>query len=111
MNKQVEILNNYLINVCLNYIQNKIITINDKEPPWITSTIHKKILESNSLFKSYTIHGRSTSDFDKLQESCQSLNSMISESKNAYYDRIVKKLNDPKNSPKVLVYFEIILWR
>ena len=36
VNKQVEILNNYHINVCLYYILNKFLITNDKEPPWIT---------------------------------------------------------------------------
>ena len=106
VNKQVEILNNYLINVCQNYIPNEVIIIDDKDPPWITSNVRKKILVCNSLYKSFTINGRNVLDLEKFQESCKSLNDIISKSKNEYYNRIAIKLNDPKTSSKA--YWSIL---
>ena len=106
VNKQVEIFNNYISNIFENFIPNEIITINDQDPPWLTSSIKKKINEKDSFYRSYIQNGRSLSDFEKVQESCCTINNLILESKKAYYNRLSNKLSNPKTSPKA--YWSIL---
>ena len=83
VNKQVEIFNNCLTNVINNYIPNKTITIDDKDPPWLTSQIKNKINFKNDLYKNFLQNGRSHDDFYKIREACNSVNQSIIESGNA----------------------------
>ena len=41
--EQVSIFNNTLMNIFSNYIPNKYITIDDRDPPWMNETIKNKI--------------------------------------------------------------------
>ena len=58
VDKQVELFNEYLMNIFNNFILNKIITLNDKDPPWITNNIKNKIYEKNNLYKKYIQNGK-----------------------------------------------------
>ena len=82
IHQQVELFNNYLMNIFQNYIPNEIITINDKDPPWINNKIRNKILHKNELYRKYQRNGKSLVDLEYVQNACLSLNNMISESKN-----------------------------
>ena len=44
VHEQVIIFNQTLINVFLNYMVNKLITVDDKDPPWMNESIKKKIM-------------------------------------------------------------------
>ena len=100
VNQQVETFNNYLMNIFQNYIPNEIITINDRDPPWITDKIRKKILCKNQLYKKYQQNGKTLLDLEQVQNACLSLNNLISDSKKSYYKRLSNKLSNPKTNPK-----------
>ena len=106
VNKQVEIFNTYLNNIFENFIPNEIITINDKDPPWMTSQIKKAIHAKDLLYHKYTQNNQSQTDFAKVQDACKLINDLIVENKNAYYGRLSKKLSNPKTSPKA--YWSIL---
>ena len=105
-NQQVEIFNTILNNVFDNYIPNKIITINDRDPPWLTSRIKNIICDKDMLYHQYIHNGRSQSDFDKVQEACHLINDLICKGKNEYYSRMSCKLSNSKTSSKA--YWSIL---
>ena len=41
--EQVSIFKNTLMNIFTNYIPNKYITIDDRDPPWMNETLKKKL--------------------------------------------------------------------
>ena len=51
MNEQVELFNKTLLNIFHNFIPNKIILCDDKDPPWINGEIKKLIKRKNWLFE------------------------------------------------------------
>ena len=106
VNLQVETFNEYLMNILKNFIPNEIIEINDKDPPWITKAIKNKIDKKNQLYRRYLQGGKLFSDLEVVNDLTMSINEMILASKNCYYDRLSKKLNDPKTSPKA--YWSIL---
>ena len=106
VNLQVEIFNEYLMNIFKNYIPNEIIEINDKEPAWITKAIKSKMNRKNFLYRRYLQRGKHFSDLEIVNNLTISINEMISNSKSCYYDRLNKKLSDPKTSPKA--YWSIL---
>ena len=44
VHEQVTIFNQTLINIFSNYIPNKLITVDDKDPPWMNESIKKNIM-------------------------------------------------------------------
>ena len=95
INQQVMTLNEVLLNIFRNYVPNKYITIDDKDPVWMNDTVKSKIIAKNLLFKKYIKNGRFESDFVFFETIANELNELISSTKALYYDNLAKKLNNP----------------
>ena len=100
INAQVVALNETILNVFRNYVPNKYITIDDKDPVWMNETIKSKIKAKNALYKKYIQNGRFESDFVYLQNLIIELNELISSTKTLYYENLAEKLNNPLLQPK-----------
>ena len=53
INQQVMTLNKVLLNIFRNYVPNKYITIDNKDPVWMNDTVKSKIIAKNLLLKQY----------------------------------------------------------
>ena len=106
VNKQVEAFNETLLNIFANFVPNESITINEKEPPWITTNIKRKISQKNDLYKRYIRNGKKNSDLQQVLTAGNELKTLINKSKSAYYCRLSNKLSNPKTHPKV--YWSIL---
>ena len=95
IHEQVIALNETILNVFRNYVPNKYITIDDKDPVWMNGNIKSKIKTKNLLFKQYIQNGRFESDFVFLEKLITEINELISSTKNLYYENLAKKLNNP----------------
>ena len=95
INEQVSILNETILNVFSNYVPNKYITIDDKDPPWMNETVKLKIKEKDTMYNKYIKNGRFESDFVLLETSIIELNELIDTTKTLYYENLGKKLNNP----------------
>ena len=62
LNSQVVTLNETTLNVVRNYVLNKYITIDDKDPVWMNETIKSKMEKRNKLYQQYIQNGRFSSD-------------------------------------------------
>ena len=100
VNSQVDIFNEYIMNIFKNFIPNEIIEINDKDPPWITKAIKNKNIRKKILYRRYLQGGKHFSDLEMVNNLTISINNMIETSKKSHYDRLSKKLSNPKTSPK-----------
>ena len=98
VHEQVSILNTTLMNIFSNYVPNKYITVDDKDPSWMTEAIKTKINSEKSLSKS--------KNFIQLQNLAIDISELISVRKEEYYDNLSKKLNDPNTSAKT--YWSIL---
>ena len=95
INDQVAAFNEVLLNIFQNYVPNKYITIDDKDPVWMNDFVKSKIKANNLLFKQYIQNSRFVSDFRLLENVVNELNYLISSNKALYYDNLAKKLNNP----------------
>ena len=95
INAQVISLNETILNGFRNYVPNKYIAIDDKDPVWMNEIIKSKIKTKNLLFKQYIQNGRFESDFVFLQALITEINELISSTRNVYYENLAKKLNNP----------------
>ena len=92
---QVVAFNETILNIFRNYVPNKYITIEDKDPVWMNETIKSKIKAKNALYKKYIQNGRYESDFVYLENLIIELDELISSTKGLYYENLAKKLSNP----------------
>ena len=95
INEQVSILNETILNVFSNYVPNKYIAIDHKDPVWMNETIKLKIKAKDNMYNKYLQNGRFESDFVPLETSITELNQLIATTKALYYENLGKKLNNP----------------
>ena len=69
--KQVNILNDTLFNIFSNFVRSKVITINDRDPPWINEEIKCEIKSQNMTFQQYLKNGRKIIDFEIVDKKQQ----------------------------------------
>ena len=63
VHQQVNLLNDIILNVFTNFVPNKAITCDDRDPPWINDNIKNKIRRKNSMYKNYKRNGKKTEDY------------------------------------------------
>ena len=78
-----------------NYVPNKYITIDDKDPVWMNETVKLKIKTKNNMYNKYIQNGRFQSDFLLLEILITELNELMNTTKALYYQNLSKKLNNP----------------
>ena len=106
IHNQLELFNETIVNVVSNYIPNKFITCNDKDPPSLNDPIKYLINQKNEIFKKYLKDERPDSVYENLQTITWDLTGAISSLKNVYYEWLANKLDDPNTSSKA--YWSII---
>ena len=63
----LKLFNETIVNIVSNYIPNKCITCNNKEPPWSNDHTKRLINQKNEIFKKYLKDGNPTSVQENLQ--------------------------------------------
>ena len=63
LNAQAIALNETILNVIRNYVPNKYITVDEKDPVWMNEIIKSKMKGKNKLYKQYIKNRRFESDF------------------------------------------------
>ena len=83
-----------------NYMPNKFITIDDKDPQWMNEYIKRKIIDKKDACKSFNMNIKSYDAYLKLQTESIELSEMILKWKDDYHCQLSDKLNNPKASAK-----------
>ena len=97
---------NIKLNIFRNFVLNKLVTFDDKDPVWMNENIKSKIEAKNKLYQEYVKKGRQETDFCALEESVRNLNDLILQTKTSYYENLGRKLNDPTLQSKT--YWSIL---
>ena len=100
VHEQVVIFNQTLMNIFSNYIPKKLITVDDKDPPWMNEYIKKKILDKKIACKFFNTNNKNYDSYLKLQTISTELSEMILKRKNDYHQQFSDKLSDPETSAK-----------
>ena len=74
-------LNEVILNVFWNYVPNKYITIDDKDPVWMNETIKSRIKTKNRLYKQYIDNGRFERNFVFIETLRTKINDLITSTK------------------------------
>ena len=100
VNERVEMLTTTIMNVCSNYIPNKVIKVRDKDAPWMNPEIKHLILDKAKIYRKYVKNGKQDCDFQSLREVQARCKALIKERKQNYYQKLSNSLNDPQILPK-----------
>ena len=100
VHEQVVIFNQTLMNIFSNYIPKKLITVDDKDPPWMNEYIKKKILDKKIACKVLNSNNKNYDSYLKLQTISTELLEIILKRKNDYHRQLSDKLNDSETSAK-----------
>ena len=102
--EQVELFNKTLLNIFYNFILNKIILCDDKDPPWMNDETKTLIKRKNRLFQRQRKSGNL--DHASLNSVTQDLSNPVNSSKLKYHERLALRLHNPKTAPKT--YWKIL---
>ena len=106
INEKVMHLTDCIQNIFSNFVPNKIVTVRDKDAPWMTPEVKKLILQKAKIYKRYVKNGRNENDYHNLRECISQCKNACNEAKNAYYTKLSTSLNDPNIESKK--YWSII---
>ena len=82
------------------FIPSKSITINSKDPPWITKSLKRMLSRQNRQYKNYKKHGFKREDkvyVDSFRKECEDA---VHSAKENYFKNMSTKLADPSTNPK-----------
>ena len=103
MHEQVELFNKTLLNIFHNFISNKIILCDDKDP-WVNYEIKKLIKNRKELFLCQIKCGNL--DYARLNSITQNISNPDDSVKLKHHVRPPLKVNDSKTAPKT--YWKIL---
>ena len=78
---KVELLNETLLNILRNYIPNKKIKWDYRQPPWMNDNIKRKLKQRTKLIKYFYKNGQMKCDYDKILEKSAECTTEIFEAK------------------------------
>ena len=87
-----------LMNIFSIYISKKLITGDDKDPPWMYESIKKKIMAERYACKSFNANKKNYDAYFRLQTISTELSEMILKIKEDCYCVLCDKVNDPHNT-------------
>ena len=94
------------MNFFSNFIPNKLVTFNDKDPPWMTEYLQKKIKWCNKIYAEYLNGQNESVDYITLQNVTAEVAELVCKSKDDYHKQLARKLTNPKTSSKT--YWSIL---
>ena len=100
VDEKVDFLNKTLLNIFRNYIPNKKIKCDYRQPPWMTDNIKKSLKERCKLTKFFYKNCQRKTDHDKVLEKSEECTKQILEAKKNYILKMTKKLADSNTFPK-----------
>ena len=71
----------------MNFVPNKLISVDDTDPPWVTEKIKKILISKSKLYKLYIKNGRKIGVYEKLLN-MNNITTEISNSKKIYFKKI-----------------------
>ena len=83
--KQLNILNDTLFNIFSNFVRSKVVTVDERDPPWINEEIKCKIKSKNKTFQQYLKNGRKITDFETVDKEAKELSEMIQNRKKSIF--------------------------
>ena len=82
------------------FIPNKTITCNNRDPPWTTTSLKSAFKCKHRVYNKYVKRGRKPDDWEYVRPIRNQTSSKITEAKHEYFSSFGKKLSDPTHGSK-----------
>jgi len=105
VNQMAETFTSMFLEIAQKHVPSKIITVCDKDAPWITDEVKTAIRRNKRVYRKWVKKGRIKEEKNKINIIQNETNSIISKAKRAYTDNLGKKLCDPNCGQKVFWSF------
>ena len=102
--EQVKILNEVLLNICSNFIPNKLKKIRAHQVHWITPNIKSFLRKKNRAFKSFVKKGQPEDMLEGIQNMIAQGSKLVEDAKNKYFTNVGCTLSDPSTGTKKYWY-------
>ena len=100
VNDMVHLFNRTIKNILVNIIPHETIACDDRDPPWINSSIRRLIQDKNEAYQRFKRSNNNSQYFENFQSLQNLLGVSTEASKERYYSRLCKKFMKPSTSPK-----------
>jgi hypothetical protein len=97
----VSVFTDYFLSVMSNNIPNRIITVNDKDAPWVTPEVKTALRKNDRCYKKWKNKGKPLEGRHTVQLVQSETHSIIEAAKQAYIDDLSAKLCNPNSGPNV----------
>ena len=99
--EMVEVFNNVFLVTMATFIPNKIVTINDKDAPWVTPEVKSALRRNSRLYNKWVKNDRIHSSKDVVNRSQMDTNKLVEKAKARHTKDLCAKLLDRRNGQKV----------
>ena len=82
------------------FIANKVITCDNRDPPWMTPSLKSAIKCKHRVYNKYVKRGRKPDDWEYVRAIRNQTSSKITKVKDEYFSSLGKKLSDPTHGIK-----------
>ena len=82
------------------FIPNKTITCDNRDPPWMTTSLKSAIKRKHRVYNKYVRRGRKPDDWEYVRTVRNQTSSKITQAKDEYFPSLGKKLSDPTHGVK-----------
>ena len=72
-------------NIFSNFVRSKVITVDERDTPWINEKIKGKIKSKNKTFQQYLKNGRKVTDFEIVNKEAAELSKLIQNQKKSIF--------------------------
>ncbi|XP_065068202.1 uncharacterized protein LOC135693597 [Rhopilema esculentum] len=98
--RQVELLNEVLLNIYSNYIPNKVKTIRPHQAPWITFKVKTFLRKKNRAYRKFIKNGQTIDRPEGMQQMISEGSKLIEDAKRNFFLRAGNTLANPGTSSK-----------
>ena len=83
--EMTEIFTNNLYSIFSSNIPNKVVTCNDKDPPWITPQLKRSIKRKQRTYRNFVRRGRREEDWERVKNVRNATSKLIVQAKENYF--------------------------
>ena len=99
-NVMVDKFTEIILSITAKNVPNRIITVNEKDPPWITKEIKTAIRRKHRIYNKYIKRGSKQEDWEQVRIVRNQITHLIDDAKEKYFKSLGKKLTDPNTGIK-----------
>ena len=96
----VTIFSDLFLKIMVTFIPNKVVSIDDKDAPWVTPEVKKILLKNRKLYSKWVKEGRNAGTREAIKKFQIETNRTINQAKSKYITDLSDKLCDPTTGSK-----------